>query len=142
MSTSFKVSFRVEWVDTDADGVVYYGNYFRYFERAEEEFYRHLGFSFAEFRQRGLWLARAEACCQVKKPAQYDNILELEVSVEELKEKAVKLGFKIRNKDTEDLLVFGHLVVVTADEKTGKATPIPNDIVDRLKPFSRSGIVL
>ena len=87
---SFNTSFRVTWVDTDAAGVVHYSNYFRFFERAEEEFYRHLGFDFTNFRERGLWFPRVEAFCQYKKPARYSDLLVIEVSVEELKDKSVK----------------------------------------------------
>ncbi len=95
---SFNTSFRVTWVDTDAAGVVHYSNYFRFFERAEEEFYRHLGFDFTNFREMGLWFPRVEAFCQYKKPARYGDLLVIEVSVEELKEKSVKLGFKVVNE--------------------------------------------
>jgi acyl-CoA thioester hydrolase len=134
---SFKTSFRVTWVDTDAAGVVHYSNYFRFFERAEEEFYRHLGFGFKDFREKGLWFPRVEAFCQYKKPARYDDLLEVEVSVEELKERAAKLGFRVVNKETADLIAFGHLVIVAADKQMGRATQIPADIVEKLKPFAK-----
>ncbi len=134
---SFKTSFRVTWVDTDAAGVVHYSNYFRFFERAEEEFYRHLGFGFTDFRERELWFPRVEASCQYKKPARYSDLLVIEVTVEDLKEKSVKLGFRIMNEKTDDLLAFGHLVIVAADRQTGHATRIPVDIVDKLKPFAK-----
>ena len=134
---SFNTSFRVTWVDTDAAGVVHYSNYFRFFERAEEEFYRHLGFDFTNFRERGLWFPRVEASCQYKKPARYSDLLVIEVSVEELKEKSVKLGFKVVNEKTDELLAFGHLVIVAADKQTGRAARIPVDIVDKLRPFAK-----
>ena len=134
---SFNTSFRVTWVDTDAAGVVHYSNYFRFFERAEEEFYRHLGFDFTNFKERGLWFPRVEASCQYKKPARYNDLLVIEVSVEELKEKSVKLGFKVVNEKTDDLLAFGHLVIVAADKQTGRAARIPVDIVDKLRPFAK-----
>jgi acyl-CoA thioester hydrolase len=134
---SFNTSFRVTWVDTDAAGVVHYSNYFRFFERAEEEFYRYLGFDFTNFRERGLWFPRVEALCQYKKPAKYSDVLVIEVSVEELKEKSVKLGFKVVNEESDDLLAFGHLVIVAADKQTGRATRIPADIVDKLRPFAK-----
>jgi acyl-CoA thioesterase FadM len=52
-----------------------------------------------------------------------------------MKEKSVKYGFKVFNKETSDLLANGHMVVVAADKQTGKATQIPKDIVEKLKPF-------
>jgi acyl-CoA thioester hydrolase len=132
---SFKSLIRVAWVDTDAVGVVHYSNFFRFFERAEEEFYRFLGFGFKDFGVRGLWFPRVEAFCQYKKPARFDDLLEVEVVVEELREKSVRLGFRITNKGTMDFLAGGYLVVVAADRKSGKAVRVPSDVVERLRPF-------
>ncbi len=134
--SSFKASIRVTWVDTDAAGVVHFSNYFRFFERTEEEFYRHLGFDFTDFRERGLWFPRVEAFCQYKKPARYGDLLEVELLVEELKEKSAKLRFNVSNKSGE-LLAFGYLVIVVAEKQTGRATQIPKDIVERLRPFAK-----
>ena len=136
-ATSFRTSLRVTWVDTDGAGVVHYSNYFRFFERAEEEFYRSLGFTFADYKASGLWFPRVEACCQYKKPAHYDDVLEIEVSVEELREKVIKLGFRVSNKNSEDLLALGHLVIVAADKQIGKAAKIPLDMFDKLRPFAK-----
>ena len=136
-SDSFKTSVRVTWADTDATQVVHYSKYFVFFERAEEEFYRSLGFSFVDFRNRGLWFPRVEAFCQYKKPAKFGDLLKIELTVDELKVKSVKYGFKVTNDETSDLLALGHLVVVAADRKTGRATQIPAEIVEKLKPFHK-----
>jgi acyl-CoA thioester hydrolase len=134
--TSFKTAFRVTWVDTDAAKVVHYSNYFRFFERAEEEFYASLGFAFADSVSKGLWFPRVEAFCQYRKPARFNDVLEVEVSVEELKEKSVKYGFKVANKNTGDLLADGYVVAVAADQQTGRATAIPEEIAMKLRSFS------
>ena len=136
-SSTFRASFRVVWADTDAAQVVYYANYFKFFERAEEEFYGHLGFSFREFGGRGLWFPRVEAFCQYKKPARFNDLLEVELAIGELKEKSVKYEFRIFNKATTELLATGHVVAVAADKQTGKATNIPQEIVEKLRFFSK-----
>ncbi len=134
---TFKASFRVSWADTDAAQVVHFSNYFRFFERAEEEFYRHLGFSFADIVDKGLWLPRVEALCKYKKPAKFNDLLEVELMIEELKEKSIKYGFRIFDKESAVLLATGYVVVVAADKQTGKATQIPKEIAEKLKSFSK-----
>jgi acyl-CoA thioester hydrolase len=134
---SFKTSIRVTWADTDAAGVVHFSNYFRFFERAEEEFYSALGFSFTDFRSRGLWFPRVEAFCQYKKPAGFNNELEVEVTVEELREKSVKLGFTVLNKETKEFLASGHLVIVAADRQAGRATQMPADAFQKFKTYAK-----
>jgi acyl-CoA thioester hydrolase len=136
-SPAFRTSFRVVWADTDAAQVVHYSNYFRFFERAEEEFYRQLGFSFTDTARKGLWFPRVEAFCQYKKPARFNDLLEIELTIEKLKEKSVKFGFKVFNKETGALLAIGYIVVVAADKQTGKATQIPDEIVKKFEPFSK-----
>jgi len=136
-STAFKTCIRVSWTDTDAAQVVHFSNYFRFFEKAEEEFYRSLGFSFTDFRNEGFWFPRAEAFCEYKKPAKFNDLLEIELTIEELKEKSVRYGFNIFNKESTDLLANGYLVIVAANKQTGKATQIPEAIVHKLEPFSK-----
>lgn len=135
--SSFRTTIRVTWADTDAAQVVHFSKFFVYFERTEEEFYRSLGFSFADFRSRGLWLPRVEAFCQYKKPAKHDDLLEVELTVEELRQKSAKLAFIVTNKETKELIATGYFIVVAADRKTGKGTLIPKEIIEKLKPLSK-----
>lgn len=133
----FTNRFRVVWADTDAAGVVHYSNYFRFFERAEEEFYRSLNFSFTDTARKGLWFPRVEAFCQYKKPARFNDLLEVELAVEELKQKSMKISFRILNAGTSTLLATGYVVIVIADKHTGKSTEMPTEIAEKLKPFAK-----
>ena len=133
---AFKTSFRVSWADTDAAQVVHFSNYFRFFEKTEEEFYRQLGFTFTDAEDKGLWFPRVETFCQFKKPAKFNDLPEVELTIEELKEKSIKYGFKIF-KESAVLLANGHVVVVVADKQTGKATQIPKEIAEKLKTFCK-----
>jgi len=133
---SFKTLIRVTWVDTDAAQVVHFSNFFRFFEKTEEEFYQNLGFNFDQIvRKHGIWLPRVEAHCQYKKPAKFNDVLEVELTVGEILEKAVKYLFKVRNKATAEIIAEGYLTVVSASKQSGKAVKIPKEIVNKLKPF-------
>jgi len=136
-SPVFKNRFRVVWADTDAAGVVHYSNYFRFFERAEEEFYRSLNFSFADTAKKGLWFPRVEAFCQYKKPARFNDLVEVELTIDELKQKSMKINFRILNAETSELLATGYVVIVVADKQTGRSTQMPVEIMEKLKPFAK-----
>jgi acyl-CoA thioester hydrolase len=136
-SLAFKSSFRVNWVDTDSAQIVHYSNYFRFFERTEEEFYRHLGFGFDDAAKKGLLLPRVEAFCQFKKPARFNDLLEVELTVDELKQKSVKYSFKVFNKDSGVLLANGYVVIVPLDKQTWKATDIPIEFAEKLRKFAK-----
>jgi len=136
-SPVFKTFFRVSWVETDAAQVVHFSNYFRFFEKAEEEFYRHLGFSFNEIANKGIWLPRVEAFCQYKKPARFNDLIEVTLTLEELREKSIKYSFKIHEKESSELLANGYMTILCANKQTGKATQIPKEIIEKLKAFCK-----
>ena len=133
---TFKITLRVAWVETDAAQVVHFSNYFRYFERAEEEFYRHIGLSFTSAATRGFWFPRVEVFCQYRKPAHFNDLLQVELVVQEIREKSVQYGFRITNRASRALVAEGHVTLVAASISTGKATAIPRDFVEKLKPYA------
>jgi acyl-CoA thioester hydrolase len=135
----FKTAYRVSWSDTDAAQVVHHSNYFRLFERAEEEFYEYLGLSFYSLVERGeFWLPRIEVLCRYKAPSRFGDVLEISLSIEEVKEKTVKYSFVVNKKDSDIIVAEGYLVAVNADKKTGKAINIPSETVEKLKAFRNS----
>lgn len=136
---SFKTTYHVNWVDTDAAQVVHFSNYFRIFEKAEEEMYTQLGLSFDEIRQKySFWLPRVEALCRFKAPAKFGDTLEVNLTVEEVMDKAVKYGFTIVNKKSEQLVAEGYVVVVAANKKLGHAVDIPKEVIEKLEIYKKS----
>jgi acyl-CoA thioester hydrolase len=103
--------YRVSWVGTDAAQIVHFSNFFRFFERVEDEFYTHLGLV-DWLGSKDVIIARVEAFCQFRKPARFNDLLEIELTVRELKEKPVRYDFKIYSKETAELLADGYIVAV------------------------------
>ena len=66
-------SLYVSYGETDAMGVVYYGNYPHWFERARGQFLRERGLSYAEVERRGLMLPVREMAVRYLAPARYDE---------------------------------------------------------------------
>ena len=129
----FKTTYRVSWVDTDAAQVVHFSNYFRFFERAEEEMYQQLGFTFDDIiRKYDLWFPRVEAFCKFRAPSKYGDVLEITVFVADIMEKAVKYRFAAVNKVSGQLVAEGYMVVVVADKKLGKAVNLPRELMEKL----------
>ena len=93
--------------------------------------------SFNYIIERGFWLPRIEAFCKYKTPSRFGDILEITLSIEEVKEKAVKYGFTVKKKDTDILVAEGYVVAVAADKKIGKDMGKIKEIIAReLKPIS------
>ena len=60
---------RIFYHDTDAGGIVYYGNYLKYLEEARTEFLENKGLSVAIFRNRGLLYAVRKCSITYRSPA-------------------------------------------------------------------------
>ena len=71
---------RVRYAETDKMGVVYYANYFVWFEVARADLLRALGSTYREMEQAGVALPVIEAHCEYHRPVHYDD--ELDVKAE------------------------------------------------------------
>jgi len=81
-TTAFTHRLRVYWEDTDAGGIVFYGNHLKFFERARTEWLRSLGFSQQRLRiEQGLMFVVAETSLRYHRPAYLDDLLDLTVAV-------------------------------------------------------------
>ena len=128
-----KVEHRVIYGDTDAANVVYYANYFRWMEAGRRELFRHLGIDYKHLNEKGIITPVVEAHCNYFHPARYDDIVEIETSIEELTEKGIKFVQKMFRKEDRKLLAEGYTVNVFVDHKKMKSMPIPEDIRKMLK---------
>ena len=68
---------RVRYAETDQMGVVYYANYFVWFEVARAELLRDHGWSYREMEENGVSLPVISAQCDYQRPARYDDEIEI-----------------------------------------------------------------
>jgi acyl-CoA thioester hydrolase len=64
---------RVRYAETDKMGVVYYANYFAWFEVGRCEALRGAGFTYRELEEQGDMLPVIEASCTYHQPGRYDD---------------------------------------------------------------------
>jgi acyl-CoA thioester hydrolase len=130
--------YRVIYGDTDAGGIVYNGNYLRFFEIGRTEMMRENVCSYKEIENRGLILPVTESYVRYKAPALYDDLIVIETRLTEIKKVSCKFTYKIVRKDeenkTEKLLTRGYTVHAAVDRK-GKLTPLPEDLVASMQPM-------
>lgn len=73
----FQFQIRVPYAHVDQMGVIYYANYFIYFEMARSELLRESGIPYPEMEKNGILLPVVEAFCKYKKPGHYDELLDI-----------------------------------------------------------------
>jgi acyl-CoA thioester hydrolase len=116
---------RVIFGDTDQMGVVYYANYLRYFESARSGLLRGRGMSARDLVDSGLNFPVTEASCRYRRPARYEDLLDVHIHIAELGHARVRFTYEVR-RDGE-LLADGHTVHACVDAG-GRPRRIPPEL--------------
>lgn len=130
---AFVTSRRVEFGETDMAGIVHFSNFFRYMEYAEQEFLRARGLSVAwsDGGER-FGFPRVAASCDYRRPARFEDVLDIAVTVERVGEKSVTYGFAF-SRGGEALAKGKITTAFCRHTDTGlKSAPIPDAIRAKL----------
>lgn len=132
----FRVNVRVHWADTDAAGVVWFGNFLRFFEEAEDELFRALGRTRKELTDDfGILMPRVDASCRFRSPARAEEVLEIGIAIETSTERRIAYRFEARERDTRRMVAEGAYRVACVDAKTFKACDFPAPLRGLLTRF-------
>jgi acyl-CoA thioester hydrolase len=136
MSPAHTATIRVRYAETDQMGVVYYANYFVWFEVGRVELMRSLGFEYRELEEQDqCFLPVVEANCRYRAPARYDDVLTLETRVLNQRTSMIRFGYRLLREmpDAEPaLLAEGDTVHVVVDRAMQK-TPLPERFAAALR---------
>ncbi len=129
----------VQFSDTDMAGIMHFANFFRFMERAEHAFFRSLGFSVMDStvpREERVGWPRVHASCDYIAPLRFEEEVEIEVLVEEIRKRSLRYLFRVRKLDGT-LAAEGRITIVCVrkDKATGqmKAVEIPARIRDSIE---------
>ena len=78
--TRYRFSFpiKVRYADTDAQGHVFFGNYFTFMDEAAGGYLRAIGFPWEKLSELGLDIFYVDAHCQYKGSATFDDTLQVD----------------------------------------------------------------
>lgn len=124
----FRYRTRVRFIDTDASGRIHYTAMFRYFEAAEVEFMRTLGFTYDAGS--GYNFPRVHVECDFLKMIGNDDLIDIQVSVTKVGRSSVRFEFQAF-KGTE-VAAKGFVIAACADRQSFHSVPIPDDLRARL----------
>lgn len=124
------IEYRVPYADTDQMGVVYYGNYLTFFERARNELMRACGYTYRECEAEGWMLPVTHAEVDYKRPARYDDLLEVTAWCRA--HKGVRLEIACEVKVGGELLVSGFTRHCFVSTKTFRPIPPPERLLQVL----------
>ncbi len=99
---NFRTTCRVEFSDTDMAGIVHFSNFFRYMEQAESEYFRSFSHTLAKRSPDGTAVGwpRVSASCSFKAPAYYEDVLDIDITIQRRGLKSLTLQFEFRRGET------------------------------------------
>jgi acyl-CoA thioester hydrolase len=115
---------RVRYAETDKMGVVYYANYFVWFEIGRTDLLRVEGWSYREMEVEGFGLPVIEARCEYRQPARYDDELEIRTVGRLLSSVRVRFDYEIARPADAAVLAEGHTIHAALDV-TGRPRRLP-----------------
>jgi acyl-CoA thioester hydrolase len=106
---------RVRYAETDKMGVVYYANYFVWFEVGRTDWLRDTGWSYREMERDGVSLPVIEAHCEYRQPARYDDDVEIRTRATLLTPVRIRFDYELRRDGSGEPTATGHTIHAALD---------------------------
>jgi acyl-CoA thioester hydrolase len=123
---------RVRYAETDKMGVVYYANYFVWFEVGRADLLRNAGWTYREMEREGFTLPVIEAHCQYHQSARYDDELEVRTSGERVSAVRVAFQYAVVRPSDETLVATGRTIHATIG-RDGRPCRLPDRVATVLQ---------
>ena len=123
---------RVRYAETDQMGVVYHANYLIWCELGRTDFIRITGRPYAELERDGVRLAVSDAQMRFHASARYDDPIVVHTRLVELRSRAMRFSYRIRNADSRKLLVSASTSLVSTDD-AARLVRLPESISNSLQ---------
>ncbi len=125
-SPYFTVLVEIRFADTDANGHVFFGNYFTFFDTAFLKYLDHLDCSFDWFIESGLNFYYVEAGSQFKSALKYGDTMRIRVNAGKIGSTSFTLYFEGVDNSTLKPVASGHIVAVVVDRDSEQPVKIPD----------------
>jgi len=130
----FSARYRVHWSETDAAGIVHFSNFFRYCERAEEDFLYSLGVCECVGREGRPVIAfpRVHSECSYEAPLRPGDVFRVDIDEVVIGNKSITYRFTIVNESLGRKSAVCRIVAVAYDLREGRSIPVPEELRRRL----------
>ncbi|WP_348674976.1 thioesterase family protein [uncultured Abyssibacter sp.] len=126
----------VPFHDADMMGVTWHGHYIRYMEIARCELLERIGYTYLDMYDSGYAWPIVDLKVRYSKGCTFGDRIRILVRIEET-EFRFKLGYRIENAETGELLTKASTTQVAVDTKTGEMCyPTPDVLVDHINAYS------
>ncbi|OTA20156.1 4-hydroxybenzoyl-CoA thioesterase [Xenorhabdus beddingii] len=123
-----EVELTVPFHDADPMGVVWHGNYFRYFEIAREVLMNQLNYGYSEMRESGYVWPVVDARIKYRAPVRFEQKIRIRATIEEF-ENRLKIAYQIFEAVSGRKTTMGYTIQVAVSEATQEMSFVSPDIL-------------
>ena len=120
-----KLVFRVRYVECDPMGYLHHSNYLPFFEMGRTELLRKFGVTYRELEEKNVLFVVTKITVNFKRPARYDDELELTTRVTKQTHVRIDHAYEIRKAGTNEVLCTGESTIACIN-KQGEVQGIPD----------------
>lgn len=121
---------KVRFSDSDAQGIVFNGNYLTYFDDTLTDYFDALGISWEDFNSRGYDMVLGRAEIDFRAAARIGDVLVTGAAVAEIGDSSVVFDLHTWNRDNGHTVARGREIQVMLDHTTFQKTSVPEWFVD------------
>ncbi len=111
----FEVALKVRFSETDAMGVVWHGNYLKFFEDAREFFGLHYGMAYLDFYGNGYFTPIVKSELQHKASIYYGQDVLVKINLEKHDSAKIIFNYEVWNTTLNELAAVGSTMQVFLD---------------------------
>lgn len=125
---------RAIYADTDQMGVVYYGNYARFFEIGRTEALRALGIAYADLEKTGIIMPVTRMNTKYLRSILYDEMVTIRTVVKDMPSRIITFHHELKNEKGETLCE-AETQLVFMNSATKKIVQAPESLQEKFRPF-------
>ncbi len=131
----FPVTYRrkVRFSDSDAQGIVFNGNYLTYFDDTITDFFDALGIPWDEFTSRGYEMVLGRVEIDFRSSARIGETLITGARVARIGTTSVVFELRTWELESQRTVVEGREIQVMLDAETFQKTPVPDFFIDAVE---------
>lgn len=123
---------KIRYSDCDPQGIVFNGNYARYWDDAVTDWFEEAGFGGEELGGIGTDVVTARLEMDFKAAATLGDVVETSMAVERFGNTSMTVGVETKRASDDVVVVAGRAIYVFVDPDTFRPAPVPEEIKESL----------
>ena len=126
---------RANYYETDQMGIIHHSNYIRWFEESRVDLMEQLGYSYTKVNELGIDFGLIDVYCEYKLMVHFNDIVNIHVSLSELKNMRMTLSYKIIDAKTNQICTLGKTQHFFYDNKEKRPVSLKKAIPELYELF-------